>query len=176
MSLLLTLTWSPRLRISSCRSSEVRIGVLKGFLLSSTIVAVIFFFELAFFPKHLFPASEEHDDHHEEETVGGIGNVFWLYPLIAGSYYLASTWTVNVARATYKIRHGRSLSSNTTEATHTDISRKLLLESHRVLLVINYTVISVLLQQIPWIGRWLCFAFMVSSSSKIRTSAEQLNI
>lgn len=142
---------------------------MKGFLLSSSIAAIIFFFELAFFPKHLFPGSgeHEHDIDFEDETVGTVGSVWWLYPLIAGSYYLASTWTMDVAQATYKIKHGRALSMNFSQPISADFSRKLILESHRVLLVVNYTVISLLLQQIPWIGRWLSFLFMVCPHSLV---------
>ena len=137
-------------------------GVLKGFILSSVIAALIFFFELAFFPKQLFPASDEHDD---EGTVGSTGNVFWLYPLIAGSYYLASSWTLDVANATYKIKHGSALSMGLPQQIPSGFSRKLILESHRVLLVINYGIISLALQQLPWVGRWLSFSFMVGRSS-----------
>lgn len=120
---------------------------------------MIFFFELAFFPKRLFPSSHSSDD--EKETVARIGNVFWLYPLIAGSYYLASSWTLDVAHATYRLKHGRGISMSMSQPLPAGFTRKLVMESHRVLLVINYAVISLVLQQIPWLGRWLSFAFMV---------------
>jgi etoposide-induced 2.4 mRNA len=152
-----------------CRASEIRNGVIKGFLLSATIVAVIFFFELAFFPTHLFPTKELHsqnDDSAPYLDQSSFGSTFWLYPLIAGSYYLASSWTLDVAQATYRLKHGRSLSMGFSPQLPSGFSRKAILESHRVLLVINYTIISLALQQIPWFGRWLSFAFMVSSSSR----------
>jgi etoposide-induced 2.4 mRNA len=146
----------------SRRASEVRTGILKGFILSSTIAAVIFFFEMAFFPKHLFPSE---DDHEDDSSVGSIGSVFWLYPVIAGSYYLASTWTLDVAHATYRIKHGRSIDIGLPQQLPAGFTKRLTLESHRILLVINYGVISLLLQHIPWIGRWLSFAFMVCISN-----------
>jgi len=149
----------------SYRASEVRNGVIKGFLLSATIVAVIFFFELAFFPTHLFPIKRLHDKNDDSTAYinqSSFGGTFWLYPLIAGSYYLASSWTLDVAQATYRLKHGRGLSMGFSPQLPSGFARKAILESHRILLVINYTVISLALQQIPWIGRWLSFAFMVS--------------
>lgn len=65
-----------------------------------------------------------------------------------------------MAHATYRIKHGRALSMGFSPQLSSGISRKLILESHRILLVINYTVISLLLQQIPWLGKWFAFAFM----------------
>lgn len=130
-------------------------------------MAIIFFFELAFFPSHLFhTTTSAHDDDaayiQVAPSVGTIGSTFWLYPLIAGSYYLASSWTLDVAHATYRLKHGRSLSVGITPQLPPGFARKLVLESHRILLVINYTLISLALQQIPWIGRWLSFFFMVN--------------
>ena len=48
--------WPEALKLISS-SSEIRNGVLKGLLLSGTISAIVFFFELAFFPKVLFQQS-----------------------------------------------------------------------------------------------------------------------
>lgn len=85
---------------------------------------------------------------------------------------------MDVAQAAHRLKHGRGMSLNgpnilpagyvpllgyhrslLTSTKRT--SRKLVLESYRVILVLNYTLISLALQQIPWIGRWLAFFFMV---------------
>lgn len=142
------------------RSAEIRFGIIKGLVLSVSIAALIFFFELAFFPTHLFPKPSKGDyDDDLDGHVGHVGNVFWLYPLIAGSYFLASSWTVDVAQAAYRLKHGRGFSISS-PAIPAGTSRRIILESYRIFLVVNYVIISVVLQQIPWIGRWLSFLFM----------------
>lgn len=155
--------WPEALKLISS-SSEIRNGVLKGLLLSGTISAIVFFFELAFFPKVLFQQSSvkyTQDGNESGSIVGGLGNVFWLYPLIGGSYLLASSWTSDIAQAAYKLRHGhvRKLTlANPSLPPGT--SRRLLQESYRVILILNYTVFYVLLSRIPYLGRSLSFLFM----------------
>ncbi|KAJ9477118.1 hypothetical protein PHBOTO_000800 [Pseudozyma hubeiensis] len=145
-------------------SSEIRNGVLKGLLLSGTISAVVFFFELAFFPKVLFqqaPVQNVQGMAESGSVVGGLGNVFWMYPLIGGSYLLASSWTSDIAQAAYKLRHDhvrRLTLSNPSLPPGT--SRRLLQESYRMILIINYTVFYLLLGRIPYLGRPLSFLFM----------------
>ncbi|TKY90074.1 hypothetical protein EX895_000072 [Sporisorium graminicola] len=156
--------WSEALRLIAS-SSEIRNGVLKGLLLSGTISAVVFFFELAFFPKVLFqqksPAETVQGVAESGSIVGGVGNVFWLYPLIGGSYLLASSWTSDIAQAAYKLRHGhvrRLTLSNPSLPPGT--SRRLLQESYRLILIVNYTVFYIILGRIPYVGRPLSFLFM----------------
>lgn len=52
------------------RSSDVRNGVLKGLVLSTAVLAMIFFFEVAFFPSHLF--KRDKSDHDYDEKVGHV--------------------------------------------------------------------------------------------------------
>ena len=76
--------WSEALRLISS-SSDIRNGVLKGLLLSGTITAVVFFFELAFFPTALFqqpPVKSVNDITQSDSIIASLGNVFWMYPLI----------------------------------------------------------------------------------------------
>ncbi|MCO5565236.1 hypothetical protein L7F22_018909 [Adiantum nelumboides] len=141
------------------RSAEIRFGIIKGLVLSATITTLIFFLELAFFPKHLFPTKSGQSYEDLDDHVGSIGNVFWLYPLIAGSYFLAASWTVDVAHAAYKLKHARGISM-VPSTIPAGTSRRFILESYRVILILNYFVISVALQHIPWIGRTLSFIFM----------------
>lgn len=154
--------WPAALRLITS-STEIRNGVLKGLLLCGTISIIVFFFELAFFPKILFQQSTKaaRDIAQSGSMVGSLGNVFWLYPLIGGGYLLASSWTADVAQATYKLRHGHlknlSLSNNSIPPA---TSRRLLQESYRVLLILNYIAIYLLLGQVPYIGRVLAFLFM----------------
>lgn len=155
--------WLEALRLISS-SSEIRNGVLKGLLLSGTISALVFFFELAFFPKVLFgqsPVKAAQDLSSSGSIVGSLGNVFWMYPLIGGSYLLASSWTSDIAQAAYKLRHGhvrRLTLANPSLPPGT--SRRLMQESYRIILIANYTVIYILLGRIPYLGRILSFLFM----------------
>lgn len=154
--------------VPSRRSPEIRKGVLKGLGLSAVIALLIFFFELAFFPAHLFRQSSSdsqqgmsaHDEDDLEGSVGRVGSVFWLYPLVAGSYFLAASWTMDVANAAHKLKHGRGLSMSAQNMFPPGTSRRIVLESYRVILVVNYALISFALQQIPFVGRWLAFFFM----------------
>lgn len=50
------------------RSSDVRNGLAKGSLLSLAVVGVIYFFEIAFFPSHLF-------QRQQGEAATGFGHV-----------------------------------------------------------------------------------------------------
>ena len=59
------------------RSSDVRNGIAKGMLLSSALVGVIFFFELAFFPSHLFQRAKGED-------ATGFGHVRQRAGMLAG--------------------------------------------------------------------------------------------
>lgn len=146
-------------------SSEIRNGVLKGLLLSGTISALVFFFELAFFPTVLFqqkpPVKAMQDIAESGSIIGNLGNVFWMYPLIGGSYLLASSWTSDIAQAAYKLRHGhvrRLTLSNPSLPPGT--SRRLVQESYRIILIVNYTLLYILLGRIPYLGRSLSFLFM----------------
>lgn len=155
--------WPEALRLIAS-SSEIRNGVLKGLLLSGTISAVVFFFELAFFPKVLFqqpPVEAMQDVADSGSIVGNVGNVFWLYPLIGGSYLLASSWTSDIAQAAYKIRHGHVRKLTLANASlPAGTSRRLVQESYRLFLIANYTVIYILLGRIPYMGRIFSFLFM----------------
>lgn len=154
--------WQEAARVAM-GAPDVRNSILKGLILTSTIAALIFFFELAFLPHQLFFASNEHGE--DASASSSIGSVFWLYPLVAGSYFLASSWTVDVAQATYQIRHGRFLSvaDFQSSASSSSWTRRAVAEkSYLVILVVNYTIVSLILQQVPIIGKWLSFFFMVS--------------
>lgn len=72
---------------------------------------------------------------------------------------LAAQWSTDVATAAYTAQHGhnRGMSDVTLPTT---TSRKVLLESYRIFLILNYTVICLILERIPFIGRTLGFLFM----------------
>ncbi|EPQ32062.1 uncharacterized protein PFL1_00260 [Pseudozyma flocculosa PF-1] len=159
--------WPEAIRLIA-NSSEIRNGILKGLFLSGVIAALVFFLELAFLPTVLFeqPLVASHSDsasvNSPSEALGSLGNVFWLYPLIGGSYLLASSWTTDVAEAAYRLRHGHvrnalSIASFTPPA---GTSRRLVRESYRLFLIVNYAAVVVLLGRIPYLGRPLSFLFM----------------
>ncbi|CAD6962418.1 unnamed protein product [Tilletia laevis] len=134
-------------------SSEIRNGLLKGFLLTSAVVGGIYFLEFTFIPTHIFVHNERSD-----VTVNSLQNVFLVYPLIAAAYWIASLWTVDVAKAAYSYKHGRSFSVVPNLPAGT--SRRFLQESYRIILVLNYLAICYVLQKIPLLGRPLAFVFM----------------
>ncbi|KAN0066511.1 hypothetical protein ACQY0O_000605 [Thecaphora frezii] len=146
-------------------SRETRNAIIKGLLLSGAVSALVFFLELAFLPKMLFeqPLLAIHTTEKAEgQAIGSLGNVFWLYPLIGGSYLLASSWTTDVAESAYRLRHGHvknalSFASFTPPA---GTSRRLVRESYRIFLIVNYAAIVLLLGKIPYVGRALSFLFM----------------
>lgn len=163
--------WKEAARVAM-GAPDVRNSILKGLILTSTIAALIFFFELAFFPSQLFFSAHDPD-------ASSIGSVFWLYPLVAGSYFLASSWTVDVAQATYQLKHGRFLSVADFQAPNSPgfstTSRVVAEKSYLVILVVNYTIISLILQQVPIVGKWLSFFFMVRPSLfRLLKAAQQL--
>ncbi|KAE8233013.1 hypothetical protein CF326_g1953 [Tilletia indica] len=134
-------------------SSEIRMGLLKGFLLTSSVVGGIYFLEFTLVPTHIFVHNERSD-----VTVNSLQNVFLVYPLIAASYWIASLWTVDVAKAAYSYKHGRSFSVMPSLPAGT--SRRFLQESYRIILVLNYVAICYVLQHIPLLGRPMAFFFM----------------
>ncbi|PWN48534.1 hypothetical protein IE53DRAFT_191862 [Violaceomyces palustris] len=148
-------------------SPEIRVGILKGLGLSGVLVAIIFFFELAFFPKVLYQNSSSSNDPRGRlpSDHSSLSNIIWLYPLIGGSFLLASTWSSDVAQAAYKIRHGhtKGLASISTVAASSfppGTSRRLVQESYRLILIVNYTILGLLLHKIPHVGPILAFLFM----------------
>ncbi|KAL9940424.1 hypothetical protein V8E36_001129 [Tilletia maclaganii] len=134
-------------------SSDIRNNLLKGFLLTSTVVGGIYALELTLVPTHIFAHNEDAD-----VTTNSLENVFVVYPLIAAAYWVASLWTVDVARAAYSYTHGRSFS--VVPALPAGTSRRFLQESYRIILVLNYLAICYVLQHIPLLGRPMAFFFM----------------
>ncbi|KAK0552566.1 hypothetical protein OC846_002858 [Tilletia horrida] len=134
-------------------SAEVRNSLLKGFLLTSSVVGGIYFLELTMVPTHIFFQNQ-----HTDVTTTSLENVFVVYPLIAAAYWLASLWTADVAKAAYTARHGRTVSALPSLPAGT--SRRFLQESYRIILVINYLAICYALQKLPLLGRPFAFFFM----------------
>ncbi|CAO1626653.1 unnamed protein product [Sympodiomycopsis kandeliae] len=145
-------------------SPVIRKSITKGLVLSVAVVLLIFFFELAFFPTQLFLRHKIVDE--DELTAIGNGNVLWLYPVIAISYFVASSWTLDVAQAAYKLRNnhlrGLSLANITNPSSTSSLRRKVCQESFRVFLILNYIAVVLALQRLPytWISRMASFLFM----------------
>lgn len=131
--------------------------IIKGLVLSLAVAILIFFFELAFIPGHLY-SPNYHDDHHDYEESSN-AHVLWLYPVVAISYFAASSWTSEVATTAYKMKHGRG-QSMAALVTSPNTRRRIFLESFRLILIANYLGFAIGLQWIPWIGRTLSFFFV----------------
>ncbi|PWN24232.1 hypothetical protein BCV69DRAFT_23786 [Microstroma glucosiphilum] len=142
-------------------SPHIRKTILKGLCLSSAVVLVIFLFEMAYFPAQIFFDEYEHNEHYFQ-TWADTDEVLWLYPLVAISYFVASSWTVDVAKTATKLKHGRgmSISAAISGVTSTSFRARVLSESFRVFVVINYVLLGLALDHIPWIGSTLCFLMM----------------
>lgn len=104
--------------IHSHSSQQVRMGVIKGLLLSTAISLVVFFFELAFLPGQLYQkqssASSAHDD-EEDFSSGSWLNVSALFssrisnphPDLAQFLHRRSSSIRSSAAATSSPQHGR---------------------------------------------------------------------
>lgn len=132
-------------------------GLLKGLLLSTAVCALVYFFRLTMLPSRTW--YDEADSFENEDTsavwVGSVSSAFWLYPLIAGSYLMASTWTTGVAEAAYsaqnvKVAGIRQRLQATTWVEHVC----------RLALIVNYSVVCFGLQCIPYLGPPLAFLVM----------------
>lgn len=177
-------------------SKAVRMSMIKGLILSSVVVLVIFFFELyvcaarerlgalcmltldpsahtrsAFFPSQLYlrnsrkaistPSSA--DDSTPSSTWSETSNVLWLYPVIAISYYMASSWTLDVAKTAYQLRHhSRAPSTWANSLTPSaSLRRRLLSQSYQPLLFLNYALLALLVRSyVPYLGPTLAFALV----------------
>lgn len=126
-------------------------GLLKGLLLSGIVCAVVYFFSLTLFPE----IGDWDEDNDGSVWIGSVSSAFWLYPLIAGSYLIASTWTMGVAEAAY-----------TAQNIHVPDSRQRLKPLSwvenvcRGVLIANYSILCLALSYIPWAGPVLAFLVM----------------
>ena len=135
----------------SPRSAELRLGLVKGLLLSGVVCALVYFFSLTLLPE--FRGADEEEAH--AVWVGSVSSAFWLYPLIAGSYLVASTWTMGVAEAALSAQNlhvpdMRERLQHTSWVEHVS----------RAVLIANYSLVCLALQYLPWIGPILAFLVM----------------
>lgn len=142
--------WSDRTWNGTDHSSRtLRLGLLKGLVLSGFVCVLVHVFRLSFVPHHLI-------QRHEDEVsawIGSVGHVFWLYPLIAGSYWLASTWSTSIVEAAFLAQNIQP--RPVPRADHPWVEHVV-----RVALVLNYSLACFAVQSLPWIGPPLAFLFM----------------
>ncbi|WFC95706.1 hypothetical protein MBRA1_002359 [Malassezia brasiliensis] len=136
----------------SPRSSELRLGLVKGLLLSGVVCALVYFFSLTLLPE--FRGAEEEEETHAV-WVGSVSSTFWLYPLIAGSYLVASTWTLGVAEAAFSAQN-LHVPEMHERLQHTSWVEHV----SRAVLIANYSLVCLALQYLPWIGPILAFLIM----------------
>ncbi|PWN25949.1 hypothetical protein BDZ90DRAFT_54608 [Jaminaea rosea] len=149
-------------------SSAVRLSMIKGLILSSAVVLIIFFFELAFFPAQLYPRSSPSSSSTKRDAAGTwseTSSVLWLYPVIAISYYMASSWTLDVAKTAYQLQaHRRAFSTSfsaSSFAPSANLRRRILLQSYQPLLFINYALLALLVRNyVPFVGPALAFGLI----------------
>lgn len=130
-------------------SETLRLGLLKGLVLSGLVCVLVHVFRLSFVPHAIL-------QRHEEGTsawIGSVGHVFWLYPLIAGSYLLASTWSTSIAEAAF-------LAQNIHPRAALQVDRPWVEHAVRLALVLNYSVACFAVQSLPWVGPPLAFVLM----------------
>ena len=84
---------------------------------------------------------------------GSVGNVFWLYPLITGSYLIASTWSVGIAEAAFMAQGIKPHPKGGSETAWIEYAV-------RTVLILNYSLICFALQNLPVVGRILSFLVM----------------
>ena len=99
----------------------------------------------------LMPTRMFDDGSGSSAWVASVSSVFWLYPLIAGTYFVASKFSMGVAEAAFRARNlSVSRPASSTWQDH----------FFRLLLVLNYSLVCFLLQLLPWIGAPLVFLTM----------------
>ena len=138
----------PQRGADSPRSPELQSGLLKGLLLSGVLCASLYAFSLTMIPEEVFGSGRKDED---AVWIGSVSIAFWLYPLIAGSYFIASRFSVGVAEAAF---HARNLSVASSPQS------SVLDHVFRLLLIANYSAVCFLLQLIPGVGRLLAFFAM----------------
>jgi len=131
------------------RSPALRLGLLKGLVLSGLVCVLVHVFRLSFVPHALLQRREE----GASAWIGSVGHVFWLYPLIAGSYLLASTWSTSIAEAAF-------LAQNIQPRAAPPVDHPWVEHVVRFALVLNYSVACFAVQSLPWVGPLLAFVFM----------------
>ncbi|PKI85662.1 hypothetical protein MVES_000016 [Malassezia vespertilionis] len=132
-------------------SRPVRNGVVKGVILSGAICALVHFTSLTLLPD----LARLWKDPGDKETliwVGSVSNVFWLYPLIAGSYLIAATWTSGIAEAVLSAQNMRENVARMHARNTTWVDR-----ISRIILIVNYSVVCYALQYTPYLGKLLSF-------------------
>lgn len=127
-------------------------GLLKGLLLSTVLCGLVHFFRLTMSPRNAWEAQGVHDREAQATWIGSVSNAFWLYPLLAGCYFMASSWTTNVADAAQSAQD-RSLPTRERTTSWWDMIA-------RAVLILNYSAVCFGLQWIPWIGPPLAFMVM----------------
>lgn len=125
-------------------SATLRIGLLKGLVMSGLVCVLVHVFRLSLVPR---------DMGQHSAWFGSVGHVFWLYPLIAGSYLLASTWSTSIAEAAF-------LAQNIQPRTPPQADAIWVEHVVRLALVLNYSIVCFAVQSLPWVGPPLAFLFM----------------
>lgn len=88
-----------------------------------------------------------------EQWIGSVGSTFWLYPLIAGSYLMASSWSVGVAESAF-------LAHNIRPSPRKEYGVFWLEQLVRLVLIVNYSIACFAIQMVPWIGPACAFLLM----------------
>lgn len=141
-------------------SRELRVGLLKGLALSGAVCVVIYTF-VSLLPRPSLP-EEDHfwPDMSGERRASAAPSwfssphhVFWLYPVMAASYFIASTWCVGVAEAAFTAHHIQPLRPPAEHVWWCEYAV-------RAMLIVNYSIPCLLLQNLPWVGHVLSFLVM----------------
>ncbi|WFD32436.1 hypothetical protein MSPP1_003483 [Malassezia sp. CBS 17886] len=135
-------------------SPAVRLGLIKGAALSGVVCALVYFSSVSLHLPTLYRADRAWDTDGGTVWVGSVSSVFWLYPVIAGTYLLAATWTTGVAEAAFSAQHASAATAQET------LAGSFIDNAARVALITNYSVVCFLLQAVPWIGPPLAFVAM----------------
>ncbi|WFD00391.1 hypothetical protein MYAM1_003140 [Malassezia yamatoensis] len=134
------------------KSRALQIGLLKGLLLSGAVCIAVHLFSLSLVPELEWLGQLQDSP---SGWIGTVSNAFWLYPLIACSYLVASTWTMSIAEAAYLARN-----IQVAKPVHSASQSYWIENASRIILIANYSLLCFALQYIPWIGPFLAFLMM----------------
>lgn len=143
--------------------AELRSNFLKSCLVNGIcLISVAIFDHLIIpliHPTHLSPLASS-----KARKVGFLFDLFWKYPVFAFCLWINASWSHTISQRAVVLQHPTSRQtasmSNGNGSDATSFFNKLLSSLPRLLLILNFTLISFLLRYIPWIGRWLSFIYV----------------
>lgn len=82
-----------------------------------------------------------------------------MYPLLGTSFYFSGLFNLRVAERTPSIRTDRRHGQPKAKQNYKGLTARLVAESYRGLLILNWLSFAWVLYRVPFVGKALCFAY-----------------